>query len=43
MGVKSYVNSIKEDLKSLKLKPKSKPLIKDSIQRKKLEIDKLLD
>ncbi len=43
MGVKSYVNSIKEDLKSVKLKPKSKATIKASIDKKRIEIDKLLE
>ncbi len=42
-GLKSYVNSIKEDLKSIKLKPKSKEQVMQTIQKKKGEIEKLVD
>eukprot|EP00347_Sterkiella_histriomuscorum_P002541 403367752 len=42
-GVKSYVNSIKEDLKTMKMKPKNAPQIKLEIEKKRQEIDKLIE
>jgi hypothetical protein len=43
-GLKSYINSIKEDFKRLKMQKGAKILqIKEEIQRKKIEVDKLID
>ncbi|CDW87601.1 UNKNOWN [Stylonychia lemnae] len=42
-GLKSYINSIKEDFKTMKMKPKAAAQIKQDIERKQQEIDKLIE
>ena len=37
-GLKSDINSIKEDMKSIKMRPSAKNQIKDGISKKALEI-----
>ena len=41
-GIKSYLNSIKEDFKSIKMRPSAQAQIKAGVEKKRQELNQLL-